>query len=147
MYKKVKSRRSLNNPKRKILSYNDEMYAYDEIISRAKNTIDIFHKQLEQTIPSIISHENNITNIKNVNSVRNVYSPSINKNNKQNYKSARDLSSNSIYYQPILTDLGNVSNTQVSHEDANENINNNNSINKININSNVDEYYKNLYKK
>ena len=79
MYKKVKSKKPISNQKRKIMSYNDEMYAYDEIISRAKNTIDVFQKQLEQTIPSLISYENNINNIKNIKSASNVYIPFMNK--------------------------------------------------------------------
>ena len=84
-YKKLKNNRSSNyNPHKKIPK-NSEISTYDEIISRAKNTIDIFQKQLEQTIPSIINYENDINNIKNTKSYQYKNQPIY----KQDQKTAR----------------------------------------------------------
>jgi hypothetical protein len=80
----------------------NDMSAYDAIISKAKNTIDVFQRQLEQTIPSIVNYEHNMSNTKKVITARYPNTPSI---NKSNYKSERALSGNSILYQPIFTEL------------------------------------------
>ena len=73
-YKKVKNNRQ-RIPHRKSLSNKEEMSVYDEIISRAKDTIDVFQKQLEETIPSIISYENNINKYKTIKTVRGPNTP------------------------------------------------------------------------
>ena len=138
-YKKVKNNRQ-RIPHRKSLSNKEEMSVYDEIISRAKDTIDVFQKQLEETIPSIICYENNINKYKTIKSVRGSNTPF---SYKKKHRSARDLSGNSIYYQPILTDIENINNSNIPNgniKDYNDNIFSSN-------NSNVDEYYKNLYQK
>ena len=120
-YKKVKNSRQ-KIPHRKSLSNKEEMSVYDEIISRAKDTIDVFQKQLEETIPSIICYENNINKYKTIKSVRGSNTPF---SFKKKQKSARDLSGNSIYYQPILTDIENINNSNIPNgniKDYNDNI-------------------------
>ena len=125
-YKKLKNNHSLNKVQR-TKKPNRDISAYDEIISRAKNTIDIFQKQLELTIPSIINYESNINNIKNSKSFRN--QP---QNNKRDQKSVRVFSGSSLYYQPILAEIANQSKEKIQNQ---------------NINDNTDEYYKILYQK
>ena len=116
----------------------EDMSAYDAIITKAKNTIDVFQKQLEQTIPSMANYDHNMSSFKKVKTTRYLNTPSI---NISNYKSERALRGNSNLYQPILTDLGITSKSQISID--NENINDNNAIYSINVNS--DDHYKYLY--
>ena len=137
-YRKVKNNRSINNIQRKKIPKKNDMSAYDEIISRAKNTIDIFQKQLEQTIPNIINYENNINNIKNIQSYRNINQPTSNK--LGGHKSARILSGSSSYFQPILTDIDNLNKEQAYTQNINESYN-------INSGVGVDDYYKKLFQK
>ena len=132
-YKKLKNNRSSNYNPRKKLPKNSEISTYDEIISRAKNTIDIFQKQLEQTIPSIINYENDINNIKNTKSYQYINQPIY----KQDQKTARISSGSSAYFQPILTDIGNMSKEQIMIEKKNEEKNN----------EGMGDYFKKLYKK
>ena len=140
IYKKFKKQNSIHHPLQKSMIDRNDMSAYDAIISKAKNTIDVFQRQLEQTIPSIVSYEHNMSSFKKIKTSRYPNTPSI---NKSNYRSERALSGNSLLYQPILTELGNVSKSQISID--NENINDNNAIYSINVNS--DDHYKNLYHK
>ena len=81
-----------------------------------------------------------MNNFKKLKTARYPNTPSI---NKSNLKSERALIGNSLLFQPILTDLGNASKSQISID--NENISDNNAIYSIRVNS--DEHYKNLYHK
>ena len=141
MYRKVKNKHLNSKHLRKKESSKDDMSTYDEIISKAKNTIDVFQKQLERTIPSIISYENSLNTIKNIKSVRNANHSVL---NNISHKSARALCANALYYQPLLTDIVNLSKSQISDENDENEINNDNIFN---VNANVDEYYKSLYQK
>ena len=142
MYKKSKKQNFNHNYLQKSMIDREDMTAYDAIISKAKNTIDVFQRQLEQTIPSIVSYEHNMSSFKKMKTARFPNTPSI---NKSNFKSERALSGNSLLFQPILTELGNISKSQISIDNENINDNNNNAIYSIKVNS--DEHYKNLYHK
>ena len=135
-YKKIQNNRSINNIQKKKKQNKDELSAYDEIISRAKNTINIFQKQLEQTIPSIINYENNINNLKSVKSYRNINQAS----KKHIEKSVKAPSGSSIYFQPILTNIENLSKEQIKSQNLDSF-----SSDKYALNPNVDNYYIKLY--
>ena len=146
-FKKINNH-SIINFKRIKMKKKEDIVNYDEIISRAKNTIDSFQKQLEETIPSItnygskINNIKNIKNSKNIKSYLNIHQPSY---NKKRERTTRVLSGSSLYFQPILTDITNSSKDQISRKIITENSYDNINDNYNNIHT--DEYYKKLYRK
>lgn len=131
-YKKLQASKNSDTNIKKNLSKKRNIQIYDEIIPR-KNNYNTYRGQIKDSISNIMINENNINKMQIIRLEKNNF---LKKLNSLGNKSAGFLSGNDFHFQPILTDISNISkNKEKSGELLPNGINN------------LNNYYKNLYQK
>ena len=131
-YKKLKPTKNSNPNIQKNLLNNSNIQTYNKII-HTKNNYNTSRGQIKDSIPNIMTNQNNLNKIQIIKLKKNNFSKKLNTSGN---RSARFLSSVDFHFQPILTDISNISkNKEKSDIPISAGINN------------LNNYYKNLYER